>query len=122
MGTQSHEHKAKESKQPLTHDQEAQEKNSLPEHESPANAAHHALNAPEMLAPSQVRALQRTVGNRAVQRTLAQVQRGTGGATTAIQRHRMGIAGLHLEGGTLSSFPEVAWIGYNEEQTEEEGR
>ena len=71
MGKKSQVHQEQEANQQLKPHQDVQDQAHVNQPESPAIAARRAMNAPGKLAPKQILALQRTVGNRVVQRHLA---------------------------------------------------
>ena len=80
MGTMTHD-QAEKPKQPLKPNRDVHDQD---QHDARAGAV-IALNAPGTLVPKQVLALQRTAGNRAVQRMIERVPRAEEGSNTVVQ-------------------------------------
>jgi hypothetical protein len=108
MSQRTQDHQEQEANPQLVPNQDVQDQAPLHQQASPAAAARRAKHAPEKLAPNQVLALQKTVGNRAVQRL---VQSPSG----AVQRHMDArtrgeiedqvstrMFGMHPEGGVAT--------------------
>ena len=80
MGEKSQDHQEQEANPQLKPNQDVQDQAPVHQQASPAAAAQRAIRAPGKLTPKQVLALQKAVGNRAVQRL---VQSSPG----VVQRH-----------------------------------
>ncbi len=86
MGEKSQDHQEQEANPQLVPNQAVQDQAPVHQQASPAAVAQRAIRTPGRPTPKQVLALQRTVGNRAVQRLLNRSQLKTVAPGT-IQRH-----------------------------------
>jgi hypothetical protein len=77
MANGSRDFQDRQTDQPATPSHALQDQAPLQQQESPADSARRAIGAPNRLAPQQALALQKAVGNRAVQRHLNSTKRET---------------------------------------------
>jgi hypothetical protein len=71
MGSKTQDHHEKDAKTPLVPEQDGQEQAPIHENAPPSNAVRRARSEPGRLKSTDVSALQRSVGNRAVQRLVS---------------------------------------------------